>query len=285
MLECRSCDLLWLDPQPAVEDLGLLYAGYCTHAGTETQPRWGRLEPWIRAYLARHYGYGAPSEASWAFWHLLPGVQDLFGGVVNWLPFVADGKLLDVGCGNGELMRRMRGFGWDVMGVEPDRAAADVARREYGLDVRASVNEAPRASFDAVITHHVIEHVPDPVGFLESLASVCRPNARIVVVTPNARGLGARWFGASYVHLDPPRHVILFSAAESDRGCTTGRARGRTAPHIRPLRAIRLVRQSKYRHEPSRTWRAWQARRLAAGQLRRIPGCRACPWNGLAHEW
>ena len=213
MLECRHCDLLWLDPQPAVEDLDLLYAGYCTHGGTETQPRWGRLEPWIRAYIARRYGYGAPPKRSWAFWDSLPGVEDLFGGVVNWLPFVAHGRLLDVGCGNGELMRRMRDFGWDVMGVEPDRAAAQVARREYGLDVRASVHEAPRASFDAVITHHVIEHVPDPIRFLETLASVCRPNAQIVVVTPNVRGLGARWFGASYVHLDPPRHLMLFSAA------------------------------------------------------------------------
>ena len=213
MLECRRCDFLWLDPQPLSR-----ISGCCTRA-IARMPAQKRS----RVGDGSNRGSVRTSLVTTATVHLPKGpgrsgicCQGCRTSSAAWSTGCHSSRmerLLDVGCGNGELMRRMRGFGWDVMGVEPDRAAADVARREYGLDVRASVNEAPRASFDAVITHHVIEHVPDPVGFLESLASVCRPNARIVVVTPNARGLGARWFGASYVHLDPPRHVMLFSAA------------------------------------------------------------------------
>jgi hypothetical protein len=58
----------------------------------------------------------------------------------------------------------------------------------------------------------------------------------MVVVTPNADSLGARWFGPQWVHWDPPRHLHIFtsrslslSAARAGLACTTLRTTARNA--------------------------------------------------------
>lgn len=108
---------------------------------------------------------------------------------------------------------RMRELGWKVCGVEPDPEAARRAR-QHGLEVyQALVEEAelPLAAFDAVTMNHVIEHVVDPLAALRACARVLQPDGRLVAVTPNWHSLLHRRFGASWMHLDPPRHLWLFT--------------------------------------------------------------------------
>ena len=45
------------------------------------------------------------------------------------------GRLLDVGCGNGLFLEKMRNLGWEVVGVETDEKAVEVARKRFGLDI------------------------------------------------------------------------------------------------------------------------------------------------------
>ncbi len=130
------------------------------------------------------------------------------------LPGSQVGRLLDVGCGSGAFLVRMRELAWKVCGVEPDPEAARLARQQ-GLEVyQALVEEAelPSAAFDAVTMNHVIEHVVDPLAALRACARVLRPGGRLVAVTPNWHSLLHRRFGHFWEHLDPPRHLWLFTA-------------------------------------------------------------------------
>jgi 2-polyprenyl-3-methyl-5-hydroxy-6-metoxy-1,4-benzoquinol methylase len=129
-------------------------------------------------------------------------------------PFCRNGRLLDVGCGNGDHLSRMRGYGWEVAGIEPDPAAARVARDRHGLEVHeGTVEDAPFAarSYDALTCCHVIEHIGAPQAFLRSMVRFLKPGGRLVIVTPNADSLGHRFFGRDFYSLDPPRHLVLFT--------------------------------------------------------------------------
>jgi 2-polyprenyl-3-methyl-5-hydroxy-6-metoxy-1,4-benzoquinol methylase len=217
LLRCPRCGLVWLDPRPVQEEIGKLYSTYYTH---ETQApaskRWAPLRKTLkRSLLAASFGYGAPSDEplhlavgkvlSW-----IPPVRDRVGSRVMWLEASRRGRLLDVGAGAGQFLEDMRALGWEVMGLEPDPAAAAAANESV---VQGTLEEThiEDSGFDAVTMNHVIEHVRDPIGTLGHCRRVLKDNGRLVVVTPNIESLGRRWFDVAWLHWDPPRHLFLFT--------------------------------------------------------------------------
>jgi SAM-dependent methyltransferase len=123
--------------------------------------------------------------------------------------------LLDVGCGDGTYLRTMRDLGWEVRGLEPDAQAASVARAR-GLDVIEGPVESSlrdRDAYDVITMTHVIEHVVVPAQALAVVRDALRPGGTLLLITPNVGSLGHERFGASWYHLDPPRHLQLFTVA------------------------------------------------------------------------
>jgi 2-polyprenyl-3-methyl-5-hydroxy-6-metoxy-1,4-benzoquinol methylase len=106
------------------------------------------------------------------------------------------GRLLDIGCGGGELAQLLRECGWQVHGVE--REASLAARAEArGIAVRtADFGEAPlpwdAGAFEAVVAGEVIEHVVDTDHLLSEAARVLRPGGALVITTPNLASLENR---------------------------------------------------------------------------------------------
>jgi SAM-dependent methyltransferase len=204
MAECdnEGCGLMWLDPMPVAEDLGLAYRGYFTHA----QPDTGWLR---RLALAVYHGGG-----------LLPSLCVGLARQRRLMDtlFLADrppGRLLDVGCGDGRFLNAMCQRGWRGEGVDFDREAAAQARQRYGLTVHVGElahARLPGESFDAITLRHVIEHVPDPVAVLVECRRLLCAGGRLALVTPNTDGMGLARFQANWMGLDPPRHLHLFSA-------------------------------------------------------------------------
>src|SRR5206468_7617752 len=107
-------------------------------------------------------------------------------------------------------LAQFRERGWGVEGVEIDPRARAPARERYGLKIHATI---PAGEFDAVIMNHVLEHLIDPVRSLVECRSVLKPGAALVATTPNLDSRGHRRFGVSWVALDPPRHLHLFTLA------------------------------------------------------------------------
>jgi SAM-dependent methyltransferase len=215
LANCRSCSLYWLHPRPTAADFEELYgAGYYTHATAQAGPlpRPSRLGS---GALRVRYGYrrlapGLFARAAAAF----GPVAESAGAEVRFLAARPGGRLLDVGCGNGEYLALMQALGWDVRGVEPDPNAVRSARPSVrDRIVTGTVEDAPfpKGRFDAITLHHVIEHLPDPIRTLRCCAALLRPGGRLVVITPNANSLGRRIFGATWLHWDPPRHTFIFT--------------------------------------------------------------------------
>jgi SAM-dependent methyltransferase len=122
-------------------------------------------------------------------------------------------RLLDVGAGSGDLGGVLAGRDWSVVGVEPSGAACELAR-ERGVDARQGTLktvELEREGFDAVVFHHSLEHVPDPVAALRRARKLLRPGGAVAVAVPNFDSPQRRRLGADWWALDLPRHRFHFT--------------------------------------------------------------------------
>jgi SAM-dependent methyltransferase len=117
--------------------------------------------------------------------------------------------ILDVGCATGALLAGFRDDGWSATGVEANAAEAEWGRKRHGLEILAGTLESaafPEASFDVIHASHLIEHLNEPLAFLELARSLLRPGGVLVITTPNSSGfqarlLGRRWRSAINDHL------------------------------------------------------------------------------------
>ncbi len=98
-------------------------------------------------------------------------------------------KVLDVGCGNNKM---------------PGAIGIDISR-ESQADVIYDLNSFPYPfasdEFDLILCNHIVEHVEDPIRFMEELHRIARAGAEVRVVTPHF----SNW--RSYTDLTHRRHL------------------------------------------------------------------------------
>jgi 2-polyprenyl-3-methyl-5-hydroxy-6-metoxy-1,4-benzoquinol methylase len=221
--ERSVCGLVWLDPVPIEEDIGKAYRNYYTHNQPEPGAALMRDVCWAvwHSYLGVRFGYEQGVGRRWLrpFWILAllhPGGRAELDSAAMYLPAPrGKARVLDVGCGSGALLARMKALGWEVEGVEIDPTAAEAARAR-GVPVRVGTLEQqafPDNHFDAVHSAHVLEHVHDPLGLLRESCRILKAGGTLVTITPNAGSWGHCRFGAAWLNMDAPRHLHLFSTA------------------------------------------------------------------------
>ena len=217
LLACHACGLAWLDPQPDAAEIPGLYSQYFTHSPRPPKAlfRTPLVERSATALLLGYDGVPIPASDRWKARILrwIGPVRDHMLANAMWLPGARRGRLLDVGCGHGEFLARMRDLGWEGMGVEPDPAAVRVAQDHYNVETLCGTVqevELPSDHFDAVTLSHVIEHLPDPVATLRECARVLKPDGILVATTPNLRSLGRFCLGADWYAWHIPRHMLMF---------------------------------------------------------------------------
>lgn len=219
--QCGRCRSAWLDPRPTEATIGGAYSSYYTHEEAELAGPQTGFEH-LRAALGNGYrnhrfrsrlSPALPIGALLAT--LVPPLRWPIDVAYRFLPKAAPDKafrVLDIGCSNGAWLELARNAGWDVAGAEPDPVSRRVAR-ERGIEVRESVGDwlDNPESFDWVTISHVIEHVHDPLSLLRDSFRLLRPGGGLYVDTPNIDAVGHSVYGADWLALDPPRHLILFN--------------------------------------------------------------------------
>jgi ubiquinone/menaquinone biosynthesis C-methylase UbiE len=144
---------------------------------------------------------------------MYPGRKTELDFSVMWLERGSQGRLLDVGAGNGSLVERMCTLGWEAEGLDFDRRSVE-SGRSRGLTFHLGGlpdQRFPEKSFDAITMSHSIEHVHDPVSWLAEAQRILKPGGRLAIATPNARSWLHRRFREHWFALDPPRHLHLFN--------------------------------------------------------------------------
>lgn len=221
LYRCAMCSSAYIDPRPTRDTIGLAYRRYYTHGSTAPNSGGCRRFDGILRRMANGYRnarYGTRDFPALRLGTLLLAIASsqrarVDAGMRHLPRACGDARLLDVGCGDGNFLRRAKSAGWSTIGVDPDPNAV-AAARAHGLDVREGGIEVfgdAKGLFDGITLSHVIEHVHDPLALLSACERLLKPGGWVWVDTPNLCSLGHRRFGRHWRDLDPPRHLVLFT--------------------------------------------------------------------------
>jgi 2-polyprenyl-3-methyl-5-hydroxy-6-metoxy-1,4-benzoquinol methylase len=185
-VRCRDCAVVFQNPRPVFEDVRKRYGGdYFSYELTNESNFYGLMRLGMKdtGFAERAAG--------------LPGPR----------------RFLDIGCATGMLIEAMHKEGWDVRGVDVCRESAEYGKTHRGVDIfPGTLEEAhfPDGTFGVVHFSHLIEHVPDPRGFLGEVRRILAPGGIALITTPNIDGLQARLFGKGWRSAIAD-HLVLFS--------------------------------------------------------------------------
>ncbi len=177
---CGGCGTRWTDPAPSPEVLAACYGAAgadvwrddsATAGQRRFASRWQRLE--------RH----APRPS-----------------------------VLEVGCYTGGFLAGLPPT-WERVGVEPSAAAAERARAR-GLTVHVGRLEDvsfPAEHFGAAVAFDVLEHVPEPHGFVARLQAAVAPGGTLLLETGDADSRFASRAGRFWAYYHLPEHVVFYT--------------------------------------------------------------------------
>ena len=98
-------------------------------------------------------------------------------------------SILEVGCSSGFMLLPLSESGHQCTGIEPSGVFSDYVKGR-GLNVHGSINQLqdvePDARFDLILHFFVLEHITNPLTFLESQLALLKPGGKIVFEIPNA---------------------------------------------------------------------------------------------------
>ena len=196
---CATCGLRFLSMQPAPEALAELYS---------------------REYFERDFRCGRSDVAYFSEAAFRAENRGLLDDFERW---TQPGRLLEVGCAGGWLLKHALERGWRAQGVELSAHAVRHARA-LGLEVfqgELAAAALPRESCDLIYMGDVLEHVPDCRAVLEECARVLKSGGLLYLRGPTttnslARSLALTAFGVLHREItlrEPPYHLWEFTPA------------------------------------------------------------------------
>jgi 2-polyprenyl-3-methyl-5-hydroxy-6-metoxy-1,4-benzoquinol methylase len=185
IVRCDDCGLLFINPQPSDDELARIYgADYFLGRDTEADRK-------------------AVSEIKHATARLYLSEIRRYCGLKN-------GRLLEVGCGDGDFLVSAEAEGWFVTGVEYSTAACEKAQQHLNSgEVFCGELQSARfgaQQFDLCVVSDVIEHVRSPHDFLKEIHRVLKPGGALFIATPStdswsARLMRQKWMEFKIEHL------------------------------------------------------------------------------------
>jgi len=129
-----------------------------------------------------------------------------------------NGKLLDVGCGEGAFLEQAAKSGFDVWGIDLDAKGINAAKKVRGLP---NVSESylnkyaqkNNSSFNVVTFYEVLEHQVAPISFLENIKRCLKEGGYIAGSVPNRERILPGLHRASDLGDFPPAHFTRWSSS------------------------------------------------------------------------
>lgn len=123
-------------------------------------------------------------------------------------------KILEIGCGLGFLLSKLKEQGHECYGVEPSNFASTYARHSLGLNVITGLldnNTYLDKKFDAIILSDVVEHVPEINNLVDLVTKYLAPTGKLFVLTGDSKSNYAKLCGIKWLYLYSWEHLSFFN--------------------------------------------------------------------------
>lgn len=126
---------------------------------------------------------------------------------------VKEGRLLDIGCGEGYFMELTEARGYESVGIDINEQAVKTGKGRglnvYCMTLDAFSSQPLKTNFDIVCFFHLIEHLENPYGFMKNVNGLLKDKGYIVFSVPNPERLGLV-FGRETWDC-PPHHLTSWN--------------------------------------------------------------------------
>ncbi len=187
----------------------------CAWCGAEARPEAGRLARCAHCGAATTWPPPDARELDQAYagWYR-PSAGRFAGGVDRLLSrsraslaarvdrIAPPGPVLDVGAGDGTLVRALRARGRESLGLERESGAP------YVIAADILEFEDRRGEWAAVIFWHALEHIPEAGLAVDRAVELLDSRGVLVIAVPNLDSWQSRAFGPGWFHRDLPRHLV-----------------------------------------------------------------------------
>lgn len=199
IIKCNHCSFQYTFPIPSKEDIAPYYQfpEYISH--TDVQ------EGWMNQLYHKVRQRTLSQKTNW--------IQSLFTG--------HKGNILEIGAGTGAFANAMTIKGWNVTALEPDEASRRKALDNYNIQLLPidKLSSLPEQHFDVIALWHVLEHVHDLSGYMDSFTKLLKKNGRLIIAVPNHKSFDAQFYKQFWAAYDVPRHLYHFSPAAMETLC------------------------------------------------------------------
>jgi 2-polyprenyl-3-methyl-5-hydroxy-6-metoxy-1,4-benzoquinol methylase len=178
--ECTSCGLIYITPR--LKEINSIYTDDKTSSPSE------------------YYRYAQQTDLK-VFKRRVKSLEK----------YTEKDSIIDIGCSTGNFLEAARSEGWQKFhGIEPNEKAA-IECRKKGFEVTnafldESILGADNRRFSAAYLGDVIEHVPDPVRFINLASDFLEPGGVLLIVTPNIGSVIAK-----LLQIKPLEHILYFN--------------------------------------------------------------------------
>lgn len=200
LYKCRNCGLIFVNPQPNNKELAIHYP-----PDKYVSFKTSKVTKFVRLLYKIFYKENSNFFLKILFWPLKKFTRPT--------KIIPGAKFLDVGCGSGNFLLRMKNFGMDLHGVEPGDFNQDIVKKHKLKIFKGFLHQArfPSDYFDIITMSHVIEHVSNPTDTLRELRRILKPGGALIISLPQRTALSYYIFGKYWAGFDIPRHLYTFS--------------------------------------------------------------------------
>jgi 2-polyprenyl-3-methyl-5-hydroxy-6-metoxy-1,4-benzoquinol methylase len=165
---CNQCDTFFVSPSPTNTQLSKFYSGYEKHHRNAKQMDGAQLR---KTYLKTNPN----SDYRYQVFTSLMAMQGK--------------RVLDIGFGRGFFLYFLKQLGAQVTGIELDDYTIQYAREDLGIEdiIKTDMLRINgRNKFDVILFMDLIEHVLEPLQYLNKAKRLLNPGGIIAIFTPNA---------------------------------------------------------------------------------------------------
>lgn len=200
---CSSCGCLQIAEQPT--DMFKYYSGNIYYSFLSKTKENGIFKQLLkRLYIDLFYNNLVPSGKYIKYFPFFKTLKEL--KIKN-----RQTSILDIGCGNGRLIRQLYYSGYkNVMGIDPfiENEISFGSAKIYKTDV---CNFIPDKLFDLVMMHHSYEHIAEQHETLQSIRKIMKPNGLLLIRIPLCDCFAFRKYRENWFQIDAPRHFFIHS--------------------------------------------------------------------------